>query len=230
MKIKNFKMKVTPEQSVKVQKVIFENGGSWRDGRKEIIRYLSQYFFYENEELTVSDYDYYMDKELPLLTYEQFMQLYSKQPEPKKYKLIMWYPGLPDNWKHEEVVLEKYGTMYRKHTPGWGVSQNDVENNPEYWEKIENPKFLFTSDDGVDIYNGMETYMVAKENYRFLRKDAYIGNHECNWYFFSKEAAQKFIQVHKPKYSLNDIVNSFPFPISEETGRKILHNLKKLNK
>src|SRR6056297_1473797 len=149
MKIKNFKMKVTPEQSVKVQKVIFENGGSWRDGRKEIIRYRSQYIFYKYEELTVSDYDdYSMDKELPLLTYEQFMELYSKQPNPRKYKLIMWYPGLPDNWKHEEVVLEKYGTMYRKHTPGWGVSQNDVENNPEYWEKIENPKFLFTSEDG----------------------------------------------------------------------------------
>src|SRR6056297_4001624 len=115
MKIKNFKMKVTPEQSVKVQKVIFENGGSWRDGRKEIIRYLSQYIFYKYEELTVSDYDDYSS---PLLTYEQFMELYSKKQEPKRYKLIMWYPGLPDHWKHGNIVLQKYGTMYRKHTPG----------------------------------------------------------------------------------------------------------------
>jgi len=231
MKIKNFKMKVTPEQSVKVQKVIFENGGSWRDGRKEIIRYLSQYFFYENEELTVSDYDYYMDKELPLLTYEQFMQLYSKQPEPKKYKLIMWYPGLPDNWKHEDIVVEKedekYPT-YKNKKYRIKIYCSEVENNPEYWQEIEQTKFM--AEDGVEINEGDVCYAVNKKTYIVVR--CYFGevSLEKYLYFKNSEAAEKYIQVYNPKYSLNDIVNSFPFPISEETGRKILDNLKKLNK
>src|SRR6056297_1008003 len=202
MKIKDFKMKVTPSQSVKVQKVIFENGGSWRDGRKEIIRYRSQYIFYKYEELTVSDYDdYSMDKELPLLTYEQFMQLYSKQPEPRKYKLIMWYPGLPDNWKHEEVVVKKKvdAECYHRQNEAKSIYFADVENNPEYWQEIEQTKFM--AEDGVEINEGDVCYAVNKKTYIVVRCNFLRDLLEDQWCFISREAAQKYIQVYKPKYS-----------------------------
>jgi len=77
----------------------------------------------------------------------------------------------------------------------------------------------------------METYLVKKSDYRLIGGGKYTGEGEIlNWHFSTIEAAQKFIEENKLKYSLNDIVNSFPFTISAETGSKILDNLKKLNK
>jgi len=46
MKIKEFKMRVNPEQSRKVQEVLFKNGYSWNAGQTEVINTESKFLYF----------------------------------------------------------------------------------------------------------------------------------------------------------------------------------------
>lgn len=79
------------------------------------------------------------------------------------YKLLKWYPTLPKDWE--------VGMTVGRGDVSWGYSPCDVlytqkritndcvENQPEYWTK-----YLFTTEDGVDIYKGDTYYCVQTEN------------------------------------------------------------------
>lgn len=61
----------------------------------------------------------------------------------KKFKLIKRYPGLPDIYK-EGMAVKLYPENRNIYYPidnRSGVHKNEVENNPEFWEKVKEKTF-----------------------------------------------------------------------------------------
>lgn len=87
MKIQEFKMKVTPEQSEQVQKILFDNGCSWASGDTSIINTESPFIFfwgYEWQNLSKSDnIDTFNSSESKELSFKKFMNLYEASNESK---------------------------------------------------------------------------------------------------------------------------------------------------
>ena len=63
----------------------------------------------------------------------------------KKYRLKHWYPGLPEKWKEEKIVVYKTDMKdYVQHKqvgqkyicPYFFVPELAVENNPDFWEEL----------------------------------------------------------------------------------------------
>jgi len=82
MKIKNFKMRVTPEQSEQVQRILFDNGYRWISNCTGEPNYLTAEFIWlENKVITCNygDENYFTSDKTPELTFYQFMGLYGKE-------------------------------------------------------------------------------------------------------------------------------------------------------
>jgi len=87
MKIKNFKMKVTPEQSKIVQNILFKNGYFWYSDKVSIIRNLDYKYIlcnrYDNDVkkiycLISNDIESFEnEKDYKELTFDDFMNQYS---------------------------------------------------------------------------------------------------------------------------------------------------------
>jgi hypothetical protein len=59
----------------------------------------------------------------------------------KEYKLIKKYPSLPEDWEEGMVVglgdrSYMYSTCSSKYSDYKKLNNSEVENNPEFWEKI----------------------------------------------------------------------------------------------
>jgi len=84
MKIKSFKMRVTPEQSEQVQRILFNNGCEWRlnftAGEPQFTD--SDFVFLTNGIITHGLYDDgndFTNDPKPELTFDQFMNLYGSE-------------------------------------------------------------------------------------------------------------------------------------------------------
>ena len=125
----------------------------------------------------------------------------------KQYKLIKEYPGSP-----------KLGTIVN-HVKGWGsyesyfdgdlvYSTYAIENYPEFWQEIKEP--LFTTEDGVNLYEGDHYYAVYStwlyDRIYLTPGNPVIFKHTKN--FSTKEKAEKYINKNKAKYSEKDIENA----------------------
>lgn len=77
----------------------------------------------------------------------------------------------------------------------------------KYFETVE--ECLFTTEDGVDIYDGDMCWCVSKDYYTMahytMGEAASVYLPHVNAYFHSKEKAEEWIRNNKPKYSLRDI-------------------------
>lgn len=104
-------------------------------------------------------------------------------------------------------------------------------------EHIKKP--LFTTEDGVDIYHeNTQLYDISTNNWSFL------GVTTCKYFiewkntssflhrkaFFSKEKAQEYKDLNKPKYSLNDIKNILDHQMYKPYALSVFADLEKLNK
>lgn len=67
-------------------------------------------------------------------------------------------------------------------------------------------KPLFTTYDGVDIFERGETYAVGLD-FNVSTKQDYYGSHPDNKYFAKKERAEEYVLMNKPSLSINDIIN-----------------------
>jgi hypothetical protein len=86
-----------------------------------------------------------------ILTDKQLIKL-KELTTMKKYKLKKWYPGLPTDWVAGTVVQKAPNMPYYvlpNATILAYVGWEQVENYPEYWAK-----YLFTTEDKVDIFMG----------------------------------------------------------------------------
>lgn len=100
----------------------------------------------------------------------------------------------PDNKPYKRAV------PYLVCGPSYGISLDIAE-------KAE---LLFTTEDGVDIYEGDTVYFI-RNDFRTLRvfeRKKYFGlPHHGNIYFSTKEKAEKYIEINQPRFSKNDVEN-----------------------
>lgn len=96
---------------------------------------------------------------------------------------------------------------------------------------------LFTTEDGVDIYEGDDFYFVKIKNSNSLDfiweistpNSSFVYEPEFEKYFSTKKAAEEYIIMNKPCLSINDIINSTSFKfrtIVDELKTKVKIKLK----
>ncbi|MAX51456.1 MAG: hypothetical protein CMH22_05710 [Methylophaga sp.] len=84
-----------------------------------------------------------------------------------------------------------------------GISINKIEHFREC---------LFTTEDGVDVFEGNSCWVVSKEynyqiaNYKINNIDVFYIPAK-NWYFSTKKAAEEYVLYNKPCLSLNDVMS-----------------------
>ena len=135
----------------------------------------------------------------------------------RKFKLIKEYPGSPKLGvivQTGERCLDIYEYNIQGYPTNGGrkanwVHSKIVENYPEFWKEVKEPVFI--SDDGVEMFKGDNVYFVV--NFE-LSTMIYVVN---DWFktatpdykrFSTKEAALKYIDLNKPKYSKSDVIEA----------------------
>lgn len=111
-----------------------------------------------------------------------------------KYKLIKWYPGLDKVYQEGTTVVLRGSGEYREEgaTFGYPVDKDEVENNPEYWEKIKDKKYKILS-----FSNDMEDIFTLNE------EGTYYNNFEdetdCTWRTEKHILVSTYCKIHSVK-------------------------------
>jgi hypothetical protein len=129
-----------------------------------------------------------------------------------RYKLIQWYPGIPERFKDEELIVKKLldcfslggHSYYQAIEDGFGpIKISDVEDNPKYWKKIEK---IVTTRDGVDIYEGDQFYYInCFTNTVELYPNGLFPIKKNLVYFYFYEKAREYHNYTKPIFSKKDV-------------------------
>lgn len=127
-----------------------------------------------------------------------------------KYKLIKEYPGSPE--LGTEVEKELKSNTYYHYRVDWKnicILSADVENNPEYWEKVNDDLWwvVFTKEDTI-----FESY------YPYCLETNVFKAQDSRQYFKTKEEAEEFIIDNKVCLSYSDIMWNF----QEDTKKNTL--------
>ena len=127
----------------------------------------------------------------------------------KNYRLKKWYPSLPKNWVVGDVAIpwEKQKCYYHIPNKSGIVFKEEVEDNPDFWELIEEQEPLFITEDGVECFDGDE-YISIGDCYSKIYMIAY--NYDAPYSsdvkrFFHESNADDYIWKNKPIFSYNDI-------------------------
>ena len=125
----------------------------------------------------------------------------------KKYKLMQRYPSLPCEWEIGDKV-ERWLNYDRYHVPckQETIPKDEVENNPDFWELIEEKKKpLFITDDGVEVLENDSYFFISDYTIQsnvaqniFYRDDVIRFYHESN--------ADEYIWKNKPVFSYEDFI------------------------
>jgi hypothetical protein len=114
----------------------------------------------------------------------------------------------------DKVNSTLYDTKVNRKITGFEIRKEELLIQFEVVEKyvlrldqITKPKTpLFTTEDGVDVFEDNEFTIVQKHTFDTIHKAKYIPGYPDEWMYFStKEAAEKYISENKPKYSEKDI-------------------------
>lgn len=120
--------------------------------------------------------------------------------------------------KVEGGIITKFFTERNSIFP---VTDNSSCYYPNFVDLKHTKKPLFTTDDGVDIFEGDKYYMVSHITFQWkfwgnINYEFIAGKKECNHdyknvkYFSTKEKAEEYILMNKPVFSLTDIHQFFP--------------------
>ena len=157
----------------------------------------------------------------------------------KKYRLKQWYPSLKQDWSKGDIAEWFDGYYWNKGKVILnGLSKNEVENNPDFWELIEEEKYcncpiptqlpggllcfkcqqfirkdkepLFITDDGVECFDGDE-YISIGNYYNKI----YMIACNCDAPYSSdvkrfkhESNADEYIWRNKPLLSVKDVVDN----------------------
>lgn len=125
---------------------------------------------------------------------------------------------LGDKVLHKNNVSNRNGIIVRFHVLSNGVwfKTNNFDTPMCYILYVKPKKVLFKTEDGVDIFEGDTYYNVFEERFNSLEPFQINGPHEAtdipgvsygphSKFFSSKEAAEKYVDLHKPIYSKLDL-------------------------
>jgi hypothetical protein len=118
-----------------------------------------------------------------------------------KYKLIKEYPGSPELGTIAERISKiKSNTSYYygEGEKKYCIYDHHVEDNPEYWEKVNEYLWwvVFTKEEA--LFKTYTPYLI--ETYAYHKNDS-------RQYFKTKEEAEEFILDNKPCLSYNDVIS-----------------------
>lgn len=120
----------------------------------------------------------------------------------KKFRLIKTYPGSPElGIICEERNNKSSFCYYYEGEKNLAIQKDQVENQPEYWEKIEEDNtcyIVLTKKD--EFFEPYKAYRI--EGCLYQRGDT-------RQYFKTKDEAEGFILLNKPCLSYNDIASYF---------------------
>jgi hypothetical protein len=116
-----------------------------------------------------------------------------------KYKLIKEYPGSPELGTIAERISKiKSNTSYYygEGEKKYCIYDNHVEDNPEYWKKVNDNLWwvVFTKEDTI-----FESY------YPYCLETSIFKAQDSRQYFKTKEEAEDYILYNKPCLCLNNI-------------------------
>lgn len=121
-----------------------------------------------------------------------------------EYKLKIKYPRLPLKFESGDTVY--YNSLskayVRKESPHYVVDVNEVENYPDFWEKMGQRQPLMVTADGMYVYDG---WVVTTVNKLTLEKQANqpvtteLANNTNFVVFVNKGKADKYIEENKLK-------------------------------
>ncbi len=125
----------------------------------------------------------------------------------KKYKLIKEYPGspslgqiaLPYTDSKNQVVHYVVERNQKKDCDYIAILKKHVENNPDYWEEVNDIWYVVLLKDGA-FRNAWEIIKVQEDP----------SGLEYKKYFKSRTEAEDFILYNKPCLSINEIGNNIP--------------------
>ena len=126
-----------------------------------------------------------------------------------KYKLTIKYPRLPLKFESGDIVY--YNALskayVREKFPHYAVDVNEVENNPDFWEKVKQP--LFVTDDGFVLFGetNRKFYIVVD----FIKYRSTISDFEDqkklpHKVFYNESNADEYIAWYKKEFSINDLL------------------------
>ena len=124
-----------------------------------------------------------------------------------KFKLIKKFPGSPEVGT---IFTGGSGFCYKERGMDGKKSvssslktylEKDIENNPEYFAPC-----LFTTEDGVDIYEGDLFYHIAYENVWLTIAMIQPDYQRYGKTFSTEKAAQDYMDLLKPQYEKGDYV------------------------
>jgi len=126
-----------------------------------------------------------------------------------KYKLIKTYPGSPELGTEVEKDNLSKSYFYRNGDKRWCVLNNHVEDNPEYWEKVNDNLWYVVIEDFFNCGNGFHRpwtiYNVEALNLEDIQEQLW-GSVKKN-IFKTKEEAEEFLLYNKPCLSYKDIMS-----------------------
>lgn len=112
-------------------------------------------------------------------------------------------------YNNEKTIIEGFNLQFNKYLIAdfKKTVSNCIGCNINYIQKAKQP--LFTTEDGVDIFEGATFYYVDLNWYIGLGRTIIYLFQKLKGYkeFSTKEKAQEYIDLNKPKYSLNDILS-----------------------
>jgi hypothetical protein len=120
-----------------------------------------------------------------------------------KYKLIKEYPGSPNLGtvaEKESKIKSNTSYYYSDGDKRWCIYDYHVEDNPEYWEKVnENLWYV------VSKRNYQEGNMLFQEWFIYTIETCFSKDNGVLLYFKTKEEAEEYILYNKPCLCLNNI-------------------------
>jgi hypothetical protein len=120
---------------------------------------------------------------------------------------------IPGDWKDQNTILSKI--EIKDNVVVFEITQEKYKSKYSQgiqdWRKTKKP--LFTTEDGVNIFEDDKCWVVSKNNYllveyRINNLDIFYRPRD-NWYFSTKEAAEKYIRKNKPLFRTEDSVDIY---------------------
>lgn len=193
----NIKMRVTPEQSAKVQEICFKNGVEWWD-RKKIIQHIDEsYLFISNNKLITYIFyeDTFNEYKVEEIDPELFIRTngtckdfkYPMWFKSKKWDYIVKFTGL----RHGIVVLKGTNPQIDK---DFSCSLWTAHTYSETWKQVPNPDLVTDKEIKQSRGDGGST------NYYELPKDATELRHLIRYKKMSHPIGEIFCAI----YRLND--------------------------
>ena len=129
----------------------------------------------------------------------------------KKYRLKQWYPSLGGDFDVRDILYfdRIRGCYVSTYSSDIVLRKREVENNPDFWELIEEQKPLFITEDGVEIFDLCQTvYLIHPKTFIKQKSDlGYFSTNDLdnNKLFYHESNADEYIWRNKRLFSYNDI-------------------------